>query len=297
VAGTTGAVQPKPISRGRTILVSLIGFATSRRARRPGAAVYAVATLACCCAPLAAAAQSTEPDAGPLGGVGAGVKAYVTAPLHARRAQWVKFGAVLGGVVAAYQYDEDVRESLLEDPSPAPADFDTRDGRDAVPAALVVGATWLAAAALDDDDGRREVRDMLGAAALSSAAAYVLKQAAGRERPYVAADAHAWRARDDSFPSLHATAAFAIGTVLAESGNGRHRWLRRTLGYGIAVGTAYARLDHDAHWLSDAVAGAGLGVATARFVMKRRDQAENRRAFGIAPAEEGIRFTYTVALR
>src|SRR5262245_58317247 len=110
---------------------------------------------------------------------------------------------------------------------------------------------------------------MIEAAAFSSVAAEVLKHAAGRERPFESGDPDQWRAGGDSFPSLHTTAAFAIGAVLAESGNDRYRWLRRVLGYGVGAATAYKRLDHDAHWLSDTVAGGALGVATARFVMKR----------------------------
>jgi membrane-associated phospholipid phosphatase len=138
---------------------------------------------------------------------------------------------------------------------------------------------------------------MLEAAALSSAAAYVLKQAAGRERPYVAGDPDHWRSGGDAFPSLHVTAAFAIGTVLAESGNERHRWIRRVLGYGIAAGTAYQRIDHDAHWFSDAVAGAGLGLATARFVMQRRESSSARTQVRLVPSERGLALTYAVALR
>ena len=101
----------------------------------------------------------------------------------------------------------------------------------------------------------------------------------------------------DAFPSLHVTAAFAIGTVLAESGNDRTRWLRRVLGYGLAAGTAYARMDHDVHWLSDTVAGAGLGIATARFVMKRREERDSRGRFGLEPSRYGVQFAYTRPLR
>jgi len=87
--------------------------------------------------------------------------------------------------------------------------------------------------------------------------------------------------------------------VLAESGNDHYRWLRRVLGYGVAVGTAYKRLDHDAHWLSDTVAGGALGLATARFVMKRRDvEAQSQtRHLAILPTEGGVAISYTVDLR
>jgi membrane-associated phospholipid phosphatase len=178
-----------------------------------------------------------------------------------------------------------------------PGTPDTYDAEDAIPAALVLGGTWFSALLLDDDDGRREAGMMVEAAAFSSVAAHVLKEATGRERPYVAGDPGNWQSDGDSFPSMHVTAAFAIGTVLAESGNDRYRWLRRVLGYTIAAGTAYKRMDHDAHWFSDTVAGAGLGMATARFVMKRRERPNGRAEIGLAPLRDGFALTYTVPLR
>ena len=224
------------------------------------------------------------------------MKAYVTAPLHAGRPQWVKFGAALGAVAFAYQFDDDVREHFDTVTAPIGTSPDTHDGRDAAPALLALGGTWVAAALGDDDDGRREAGVMLEAAAFSGVAAYALKELAGRERPYVTADAGDWGGDGESFPSVHTAAAFAIGTVLAESGNDRHRWLRRALGYGLAIGTAYARMDHDAHWLSDTVAGAGLGIATARFVMKR-DRSDERARLELVPLADGIALGYTVDLR
>jgi membrane-associated phospholipid phosphatase len=137
---------------------------------------------------------------------------------------------------------------------------------------------------------------MLEAAALSTGAGFLLKEALGRERPYVSGDATAWRAGGDSFPSLHATAAFAIGGILAESGNDRYRWIRRVVGYGIGAVTSYRRLEHDAHWLSDVVASAGLGVATARFVIKRRDDSPNG-GFSVSPSPSGIVLSYVVDFR
>ena len=220
------------------------------------------------------------------------------APIHARRPQWVGFGAALGAIALAHQYDDDVRAHFVPESAPQTGDKDTHDGSDAVPAALIVAGTWVGSFVTDDQDGRAETRAMLEAAALSSAAALVIKQAAGRPRPFESDDPDVWRQGGDSFPSMHTTAAFAIGTVLAESGNDRYRWLRRVLGYGVAAGTAYKRLDHDAHWLSDTVAGGALGLATARFVLKRRDLEERRRGrVGIVPTDGGVEISYTVSLR
>jgi hypothetical protein len=243
------------------------------------------------------AQEGGDAESGKLQMVGEDIKLYVTAPFHAERPQWVRFGAALGAIAFAYQFDDDVREQLDTVIAPPGVEPDTQDTRDAAPAALALGGTWLAAVMLDDDDGRRETGAMLEAAALSGAAAYALKEIGGRERPYQTDDPSSFGNDGDAFPSLHSTAAFAIGTVLAESGNDKHRWLRRALGYGLAAHTAYSRLDHDAHWLSDTVAGAALGIATARFVMKRREGAPDRARFDIVPTDDGVQLSYTVLLR
>jgi len=281
-------------------LEKLIGGSRDRRAdsgSRPR--LYAaLATVATLCAVPALAQQRDDggEERGPVATVVTDVKEYVTAPLRARRPQWVRFGATLGAIAFAHQLDDDIREHFGTVTAAAGTSPDTRDGRDAAPAMLALGGTWVAAALSDNDDGRREAGTMLEAAALTAGAGYALKQLAKRERPYATADEGAWGEDGDSFPSLHTASAFAIGTVLAESGNERHRWVRRVLGYGLAVGTAYARLDHDAHWLSDTVAGAGLGIATARFVMKQRDGRSERGRLTFEPLADGVAIGYTVDL-
>ena len=247
-----------------------------------------------------ALAQAASPDRdshGRIDAAGSDIKAYVLAPVRAKRPQWVRFAGVLGGVAFAYQLDDDVREHFSTPLLPKGEEPDMHDARDAAPALLALGGTWLASALSRNDDGKREAGMMFEAAAFSSVAAYALKEVAGRERPFATADRDSFGEEGDAFPSMHVTAAFAIGTVLAESGNERTRWLRRVLGYGLAAGTAYARMDHDVHWFSDTVAGAGLGVATARFVMKRREERESRGRFGLEPSRYGVALAYSLPLR
>ena len=138
---------------------------------------------------------------------------------------------------------------------------------------------------------------MAEATGLSLATGYVLKFAAGRERPDQTTDPNEWRTAGSSFPSLHATAAFAIGTVFAESGGGDYRWLTRFIGYGIAVATSYERLDHNAHWLSDVVAGAGLGDSSAVFVLNRTYGRDGGAQIGLAPIDGGgLLLTYRMTV-
>jgi hypothetical protein len=64
---------------------------------------------------------------------------------------------------------------------------------------------------------------------------------------------------------------------------------------GVAMG--YQRVNHDAHWFSDTVAGAAIGIATAKFVMRRREGTEPRGQLLLLPTDGGVRVTYAVPLR
>ena len=138
---------------------------------------------------------------------------------------------------------------------------------------------------------------MLEAAALSSATGQILKYATGRKRPDETSDRNRWGKGGDAFPSGHVTAAFAIGTVLAESGNDRYRWIRRVAGYGLAAATAQQRLKHNAHWLSDTVAGAALGMATAHFVMNRATASSRGTTVMLMPLDRGAVLTFSALMR
>jgi membrane-associated phospholipid phosphatase len=82
--------------------------------------------------------------------------------------------------------------------------------------------------------------------------------------------------------------------TFAESGNDEYRWIRRILGYGVAGGTAYVRVKNNVHWLSDTVAGAALGIATARFVLNRENGSHAE--IGFQPQKDGWMLTYNVLL-
>lgn len=199
-------------------------------------------------------------------------KLYFTAPLRWDGRDWLEFGGTLAAIGVAAQFDEDVRDHFA---GTSPQDLNGEDPHgsdDAVPALVLLTGTWLLAGIADEPGGWREFGSMLEATVLTAASGEVLKYTLGRQRPNETTDAGGWFNGGDAFPSLHAGAAFAIGTVFAESGDERHRWLRRTIGYGVAGYTAYARVEHNAHWTSDVIAGAALGLSTARFTLNRREK-------------------------
>ena len=221
-------------------------------------------------------------------------KLYFTSPLRWDEKDWLYFGGALVAIGAAHSFDERVRDHFATGSKAIlNGGEDKNTLRDAAPTVALVAGTGLYAAFINDHDGYRETWSLIEAGAFSGATAEVLGYAVGRERPDATTSANEWGKGGDSFPSLHTTVAFAVGTVFAESGNDEYRWVRRIIGYGVASATAYVRTSENVHWLSDSVAGAALGIATARFVLNRQE-AQDRAALQFQPVKNGWLISYSV---
>jgi hypothetical protein len=225
-------------------------------------------------------------------------KLYYTAPLRWRDDDWVRFAGTLAVIGVAHHFDSDIRDHFAESAAKIDVAQDPHGTRDYLPAAAIVAGTFTYAALIHSHDGSREGWTMAESAAFSAVTAYAMKFAAGRERPFETMQVDRWGRGGDSFPSMHTSVTFAVGTVLAESGSDHYRWLRRAIGYGASAAVTYSRLHDGQHWLSDTVAGAALGMWTADFVMDRRKggSRDTRGSLSLAPTDRGMMLTYTRAL-
>jgi membrane-associated phospholipid phosphatase len=240
-------------------------------------------------APAAPAADSSA-----VGAAFEDVKLYFTAPLRWDAEDWLYFGGTLALIGGSHVLDQRVRTHFATGSNATlNGGADKNSVRDALPALAIIGGTGAYAGFLGDSDGYRETWSLIEAGVLSSASGEIFKYATGRERPDATTSPNAWRQGGNSFPSVHASAAFAIGTVFAESGNDEYRWIRRIIGYGAAGATAYVRVRENVHWLSDAVAGSALGIATASFVLNRQDS-RSHPSVEIQPIKGGWSIAYSV---
>ncbi|HYM20164.1 MAG TPA: phosphatase PAP2 family protein [Candidatus Kapabacteria bacterium] len=166
--------------------------------------------------------------------------------------------------------------------------------------AAASGITYLGGLIFQCDDLRTTGRELIETLALAGATTTVLKYIAGRSRPYADRGAFSFQPfafSDDyhSLPSGHATVAFCISSVLAERISNP---IATVLLYGAAASTAFSRMYHDQHWLSDTFFGAAIATTTGLWVTKRDEE----RDFGkkkpsdsgllLAPSVGGISLTY-----
>ena len=125
------------------------------------------------------------------------------------------------------------------------------------------------------EDSKMKETATLGAESLviSGVITETLKHGTGRQRPNYADGEDRWngpryffRLDDksfDSFPSGHATAAFALATTLAM--HYPDGWVP-PIAYTWAVGVTISRIYNEVHWTSDVLVGSAIGYFTARAV-------------------------------
>jgi hypothetical protein len=135
---------------------------------------------------------------------------------------------------------------------------------------VALAAGLLAGGLVFGDPGTRDTgRDAVEASILTGILTnVVMKPAFGRERPTESEGATVFHPLSSyaSFPSGHAAQAFTVATVIAMRSDG---WIVPTISYTVASLVAVSRVYQQAHFPSDALVGAVVGNAVARFVVNR----------------------------
>jgi membrane-associated phospholipid phosphatase len=196
--------------------------------------------------------------------------ALVKAPLTWTARDWQKAagaGLILGGLMLADQtIDREAQKQRSRFTDRVAGATTALGGQYGFHASV----TMLAAGILFNhenlrDTGREAIESGILATLLDK---YVVKRAFGRKRPFesngetvfVPGSSH------DSFPSGHATQAFAVASVVAARSKG---WPIPALAYTAATIVALDRVNSHVHFASDVVAGAFLGTAIGRFIVHR----------------------------
>lgn len=193
----------------------------------------------------------------------------VVKPGAARRWWIVAIALALCAVAGSFAFDSVVREWIVLHQTPRAVAFMRAVSRYGDwPSHIILGALLAAIAyAKGNKQWVRIFVAMMIACAIAGAAARVVKVSVGRARPTVRADA-GWNgprleAKYNAFPSGHTASSAAFFGVVAFAA-----WRIGTALLVIPLLIAFSRMYVGAHYLSDVVAAAMLGLLTAWFVAR-----------------------------
>jgi len=188
---------------------------------------------------------------------------------------------ILGGggfaaVIASYS-DDRVDRWTLDHPAPSVTAVGRLGGDGWTMAGAAVG-TWAVGRALERPLLTHVGSDLIRAQVLNGVITRSLKIVVDRQRP--SGGGHA-------FPSGHASASFASAGVLQQ----HFGWKAGVPAYAAASFVAWTRVRDRAHFVSDVVFGAALGLASARAVTRGHDSRTWAVTPMAIPGGAGILFT------
>lgn len=218
----------------------------------------------------------------------------VTAPARFDRQDWLITGGLLGGAGLLFALDENIKDFWQ----------DHLAGGDVLGAFEPLGRTWpvvfgsagvYAVAETAEQLGGWNLRREKAAGLLtlesvliSQAITTGIKEISGRTRPNDTDDAFLFEGPGNghSFPSGHATVAFAVATTLSNVYGEDYAWVP-WIAYPVATATALSRIDDNKHWASDVFVGGLIGYAVAKTVTLYNPFLEERK-LAIRPLRDGL---------
>ncbi len=213
---------------------------------------------------------------------------YVASPDSALRSP--KFYLVLAGAGAlwggSYALDQTMR-SHLRSMSSSDADLlqNISYGGVSASAALLYGyGLWY-----DDPRARHYALTAGEGAGIATLVNVGIKAAFGRLRPSQTSSHTAFFHGGQSFVSGDVTPMFALAAGVSEYYD--NEWYVATPVYSLALLDGFGRMGHDAHWFSDVIGAALLGVGTTELFLwlhKRHDEEPSRWRIFAMSAPDGM---------
>lgn len=196
--------------------------------------------------------------------------------LHSSDQSLLKAGMIIGSSLLAMPFDEGARRISQRNAITLDGEmmsFANGYGDLLYPAIGIFGAYGLGLAFSDERlrlFSRKTCTSLLVAGAFTT----LIKSIVGRSRPFTNQGSQSFTpfTMNDaglSYPSGHTTVAFVMSASLSRYID---RWWADVILYGLASGTAYARMHNDRHWLSDTILGGAIGYFATQWVFDAHKQ-------------------------
>ncbi len=198
--------------------------------------------------------------------------AILSSPARWDASDWETAGLLGAAIAGTAVFDRNVRNGSQDHRTPGRDRFFRAEQRLGAEWAFgVLGGFEAWGAANDDRRAQAVVMDGLVSSLIAGGIiSPVIKYSAGRVRPNSTSRTFEFKpfSGNQSFPSGHTTQAFAVVSVIAEHYD---QWWVQTLAYGAAGLVGVARIEQNAHFASDVVAGAILSTVVGRAVVRRNN--------------------------
>ena len=199
-------------------------------------------------------------------------RGILSSPLHWDRNAWSLAGGLTAATAAAAIFDGNIRREAQTDRNHDGDVFFNQWQRFGAEYSFAVLGGFEAWGVIGNNPRARAVAmDGLTASIIADGIITpALKYSIGRVRPNQTAATFSFKpfSGHDSFPSGHVTQAFAVATVIASHYDD---WWQQSLAYGTASLVVWGRIQQNRHFTSDVVAGAAVGWAVGRAVVRRHN--------------------------
>ena len=211
--------------------------------------------------------------------------AIVSAPVHWDQQQWLEVTAAVSAIVTTAAFDRPIRDHIQARRTVTEDRF--MNSCQNFNTLYLLGGFEVWGELGGDVHAKNVAMDGIAASIIASGLITpAVKFVVGRERPNKTSATFKFKpfSGNSSFPSGHATQAFAVATAISENYPG---WWVEGITYGSAALIGYARIEQNAHYASDVVVGALIGWSVARAVVHRHNGPPDPRRLSWSPYTNG----------